>query len=105
MRVRAKELGYYGHKRRRPGEVFDLIDDKDAKGGVIPAAKFFSEKWMEKVDDQDVTRTAIRDDRQDANAARQSVSAPAEAVPAEPVPEEHPHHPRHKKHSRKSEVI
>jgi len=35
MKVQAKELGYYEHKRRREGDVFTLLDPKD-----------FSEKWM-----------------------------------------------------------
>lgn len=45
MRVRAKSLspdkkysGYYNLVRRKPGDVFDLLDDKH-----------FSETWMEKV--------------------------------------------------------
>lgn len=47
MRVRAKTLptatgkyaGYYNYVRRRPGDVFDLLDDSH-----------FSEKWMEPVE-------------------------------------------------------
>lgn len=45
MRVRAMEAvsgrvysGYYNLVRRKPGDVFDLLDDKH-----------FSETWMEKV--------------------------------------------------------
>lgn len=45
MRVRVKNVrenfyGFYGTKRRYPGEVFDLDDPKH-----------FSKNWMEKVDD------------------------------------------------------
>ena len=46
MRVRVKTVndkkyvGYYNLVRRKPGDVFDLLDDKH-----------FSEKWMEKVRD------------------------------------------------------
>ncbi|HXF44854.1 MAG TPA: hypothetical protein VNK91_01930 [Burkholderiaceae bacterium] len=48
MRVRAKGnptdatkryAGYYNYVRRKPGDVFDLLDPKH-----------FSEKWMERVD-------------------------------------------------------
>lgn len=39
MRVRATELGYYGDRRQRAGQVFTLTDPKH-----------FSEKWMEKLD-------------------------------------------------------
>ena len=38
MQVKAKDLGYYGMKRRRPGEVFFLEKEKD-----------FSKKWMVKL--------------------------------------------------------
>lgn len=39
MKVLAKQLGYYDHKRRREGEVF-----------TIKAEKEFSHVWMEAVD-------------------------------------------------------
>ena len=39
MKVKAVKLGYYKHKRRYPGEVFELNDEK-----------LFSQKWMKKVD-------------------------------------------------------
>jgi len=39
MKVRAIRLGYYNHKRRREGEIFELLDDKS-----------FSNKWMEKLE-------------------------------------------------------
>jgi hypothetical protein len=45
MRVRAKfadnKFGFYGSKRRYDGEEFDLDDPKH-----------FSEKWMEKVEEE-----------------------------------------------------
>jgi len=40
MKVRAKELGFDGFCRRRPGDVFELKDPKN-----------FSKSWMEKIDD------------------------------------------------------
>lgn len=61
MKVRAKVMGYYGHKRRKVGEVFELVEQKgvtkdpatDRLGDefVIPAEKQFSKTWMEKVDE------------------------------------------------------
>lgn len=41
MKVIATKLGYYDHYRRRPGDVFDLLSDKD-----------FSPRWMEKVGEE-----------------------------------------------------
>lgn len=35
MRVKAKSLGYYGHRRRKEGEIFDLAKKEH-----------FSAKWM-----------------------------------------------------------
>lgn len=46
MKVKAKHMGYYNHRRRKPDEVFELIDDKA-----------FSEKWMEKVDEESQLET------------------------------------------------
>lgn len=39
IKVRAKELGYYDHARRREGDVF-----------IIANEQAFSAKWMERVD-------------------------------------------------------
>ncbi len=39
MKVRALRLGYYNHRRRREGEVFELLSDKS-----------YSDKWMEKIE-------------------------------------------------------
>ncbi len=66
MRVQATAMGYYGLKRRRPGDVFDLKplkkqirgkDDKpvlDEKGNftykVITVEQQFSVQWMKKVE-------------------------------------------------------
>ena len=57
MRVRAIQLGYYGHKRRHEGDEFDLEPikrvrkDKDgnSKEVTIMPEQQFSPKWMEKV--------------------------------------------------------
>lgn len=45
VRVRAKRMSYYDHKRRRVGDVFDLLD-----------ARHFNEKLHERV----AARTALR---------------------------------------------
>ena len=37
MKVKATRMGYYGHKRRKEGEVFN-----------IKSEKFFSKNWMVK---------------------------------------------------------
>lgn len=39
MKVRATRLGYYNHRRRREGDIFEITDEKA-----------FSNKWMEAVD-------------------------------------------------------
>lgn len=44
-------VGYYDHKRRREGEVFDLINDKD-----------FSKSWMLNVVDVEVVETPEGED-------------------------------------------
>ena len=68
MKVKAIELGYYDHKRRRPGAVFELkpvkalimdpkskfekpLLDKDGKKQyeTVSVEKQFSKTWMEKV--------------------------------------------------------
>ncbi len=40
MKVRATRLGYYDFERRRPGDVFELLDPRD-----------FSPRWMARVAD------------------------------------------------------
>lgn len=55
MLVRVKETqvesfyGFYGLKRRYPGEEFKLEAKKDQNGKTITAESQFSDKWMEKV--------------------------------------------------------
>ena len=41
MRVKATQLGYYNHRRRRENDEFEIVDKKD-----------FSKRWMEEVDDE-----------------------------------------------------
>lgn len=40
MKVKAIQLGYYDMKRRKEGDVFELLDEKD-----------FSKKWMISLED------------------------------------------------------
>lgn len=53
MKVQATALGYYGDKRIREGQVFELIErtigDKE-KRRTITVDQQFSDKWMKKVD-------------------------------------------------------
>ena len=63
LKVRAKDTGekysgVYGHRRRRPGDVFELESiirirkDKDGnpREVTITEQQQFSERWMERVD-------------------------------------------------------
>ena len=59
MRVRAKVLpnqkysGYYNHRRRLPGEVFELVGGKRTVNGKeisFAPETTFSPAWMEKID-------------------------------------------------------
>ena len=83
IKVRALETGYYGDARRRPGDVFNLVDrwgtwtkpilddEGDQKyhpitkeplteqvEGVLTAEDQFSEKWMERADDDEPLHTS-----------------------------------------------
>lgn len=49
MKVRATRLGFYGDKRRRPGEIFELRD-RERRGKPYPAEEQFSKSWMERMD-------------------------------------------------------
>lgn len=51
MKVQATQLGYYEHKRRREGDVFELVERKDRHGKVMTVNQQFSSKWMKKVSD------------------------------------------------------
>jgi len=72
MKVRATQLGFYAHGRKRPGQEFDLKPRKGKKmppepeGGypkgidikpvdhVFTPEEQFSDTWMEKVEDEPV---------------------------------------------------
>lgn len=56
MKVQATKLGYYDHKRMREGEVFELSPIKGLRNGepkTYSPEEQFSDKWMEKVNDDD----------------------------------------------------
>lgn len=66
IRVRAIDMGYYGDKRRRAGEVFDLVPVKGVKADqvnwkkteplVLTPRQQFAKSWMEEVDaDEEVS--------------------------------------------------
>ena len=57
IRVVATRLGFYGHLRRRPGDVFTLRPYKGHRRNgnkldpvEVSADQQFSDRWMEKVD-------------------------------------------------------
>ena len=57
MRVRVKTtglapdfVGFYGSKRRRPGEEFTLTPVRDSKGKLITVEEQYSERWMDKLE-------------------------------------------------------
>lgn len=54
MRVRAKRMGYYEHKRIKPGQEFVLVTrkglDQNRKPLTLTPEKQFTETWMEKVE-------------------------------------------------------
>lgn len=50
IKVKATQLGYYEHKRRREGDVFILVPRTDRYGNVMTAKSQFSKKWMELAD-------------------------------------------------------
>lgn len=54
MKVKAIRLGYYQHKRRREGDVFELESVKGKDGEIISPEKQFSDKWMVKVGKQKI---------------------------------------------------
>ena len=56
MRVRAKRLGYYGTKRKKEGDCFDISDEKKNPKDENPMA--FSKHWMEKVEAKAPTRSS-----------------------------------------------
>lgn len=75
MLVRVKETlvenfyGFYGIKRRYPGDKFELIERKTQKGEVVSIESQFSDKWMEKIEDTSKRKRRTREEI-DADNAR-----------------------------------
>ena len=75
MKVKAIRDGYYNHKRRRVGEVFDLIEGKvkneRGEDEVLTAEKQFSKIWMKKIEtkryvevDEEIDSDAVEEPKQ-----------------------------------------
>lgn len=62
MKVRAIRLGYYNHRRRREGDIFELLDDKA-----------FSEKWMEKLDGKKSKVKSVEREEQESQSPSEEV--------------------------------
>ena len=76
MLVRVKEsmvenfYGFYGVKRRYPGDEFRLLDKEDKQGKVICSAESqFSDKWMEKIADTQKRKRRTREEIEADNAS------------------------------------
>jgi hypothetical protein len=55
MLVKATQIGYYGHLRRRAGDVFEL---KPVKGKKVTLSieEQFSSKWMRKLNEKQIAQ-------------------------------------------------
>jgi len=58
IKVKATQLGYYEHKRRREGDVFVLVPRVDQFGNLMTAKSQFSKKWMELADPKEPERVS-----------------------------------------------
>lgn len=74
MLVRVKEslvenfFGFYGTKRRYPGDEFTLVATKDKNGKAVSAESQFSDKWMEKIEDTQKRKRRTREEIDADNA-------------------------------------
>lgn len=82
MKVRAKRMGYYEHKRIKPGQEFVLVTrkglDRDKKPITLTPEKQFTDEWMEKVE-------AVVEDDSAPVAAKAKGKAAKPAKEPEPV--------------------
>lgn len=66
MKVRATAVGYYGDRRRRVGEVFELVErtvGSADKRRTATVEDQFSKRWMEKVEEHvPVSKTSLSAD-------------------------------------------
>jgi hypothetical protein len=85
MQVRAKKLGVYGARRRRPGDIFILVPRTTQKNGkevMVTVEQQFSSKWMEKI---------AQDGPVPKGAGPSKVATPPSGVgPAQPAGEARP---------------
>lgn len=89
MKVRATQLGYYNHVRRREGDVFTLVEMKDADGNQISAEDQFSQRWMEPVDDDTPERVSTSQEQIKRQTAE--LRGGGEALHDDPRPTNRPH--------------
>jgi hypothetical protein len=74
MRVRVKKtqvegfFGFYGLKRRYPGDEFTLVEKQDKDGKVITCEDQFSHKWMEKIETEAPKRKRRTKEEMEADA-------------------------------------
>lgn len=79
MLVRVREslvenfYGFHGIKRVYPGNEFELVDLKTAKGDVYSAEEQFSDSWMEKIGDTPKRKRRSREEI-DADNAKDELS-------------------------------
>jgi len=89
IKVKATRMGYYGHLRRRPGDVFELEDIETTKNGkrvVIKAETFFSQNWMVKVEGKTPAKVSTSQQAiNDASADIKSGRTPGAPVSSEEV--------------------
>lgn len=76
LRVRATELGFYNHLRRRPGDVFTLrpyktmqVENGKKVEVIVSAEHQFSKKWMELVDKSTPEKVSTSQQALDATSA------------------------------------
>lgn len=74
MKVRATQLGYYGDKRQKIDDVFDLVscqvlDKESGEKKTISAESQFSKSWMAKVENsKPATRTTAKRQEKETEA-------------------------------------
>lgn len=75
--VRASSMGYYNHKRRKPGAVFIISGETYKDGQLKGQLKDFSDKWMEKVEKDTPSAPAPTAEEEARNPTALSSPTPA----------------------------
>ena len=74
MKVRAKKIGYYEHKRRVEGDEFWLVEkkyvDKEGKWKVLLPKEQFSNAWMESVEGSPAAHKPMKQKQEDKAEAK-----------------------------------